>query len=119
MNAVLLIDFGSTYTKVTAVDTESETVLGIAEDCPREEVAAMLYKFIQKQGGGFTGASMFLWNPDDRAEISEDCVEACRFMSMHKIMQGQSATTFNPKADITRAEVCQILYNYLVVYKAA
>ena len=31
MNTVLLIDFGSTYTKVTAVDTESEEVLGTAQ----------------------------------------------------------------------------------------
>lgn len=30
MNSVLLIDFGSTYTKVTAVDTESEKLLGTA-----------------------------------------------------------------------------------------
>lgn len=31
MKAVLLIDFGSTYTKVTAVDVESETILGTAQ----------------------------------------------------------------------------------------
>ncbi len=30
MKPVLLIDFGSTYTKLTAVDLESETILGIA-----------------------------------------------------------------------------------------
>lgn len=30
MNPVLLIDFGSTYTKITAVDVDSETVLGTA-----------------------------------------------------------------------------------------
>ncbi|WP_333595436.1 glutamate mutase L, partial [Anaerospora hongkongensis] len=30
MKPVLLIDFGSTYTKITAVDVESETVLGTA-----------------------------------------------------------------------------------------
>lgn len=30
MQAILLIDFGSTYTKVTAVDLESETLLGTA-----------------------------------------------------------------------------------------
>ena len=30
MKAVLLIDFGSTYTKLTAVDVESETLLGTA-----------------------------------------------------------------------------------------
>jgi len=31
MKAVLLIDFGSTYTKVTAVDLETETLLGTAD----------------------------------------------------------------------------------------
>ena len=31
MNNVLLIDFGSTYTKVTAVDTESERIIGTAQ----------------------------------------------------------------------------------------
>ena len=31
MKAVLLIDFGSTYTKVTAVDVEKEEILGTAQ----------------------------------------------------------------------------------------
>ncbi|MBQ4578507.1 MAG: glutamate mutase L [Clostridia bacterium] len=31
MNAVLLIDFGSTYTKLTAVDVEGEVILGTAQ----------------------------------------------------------------------------------------
>ena len=31
MKAVLLIDFGSTYTKLTAVDLDSETILGTAQ----------------------------------------------------------------------------------------
>ena len=30
MKAVLLIDFGSTYTKLTAVDVEAERLLGTA-----------------------------------------------------------------------------------------
>lgn len=30
MKPVLLMDFGSTYTKVTAVDVDSETLLGTA-----------------------------------------------------------------------------------------
>ena len=30
MNPILLIDFGSTYTKLTAVDVDSETILGTA-----------------------------------------------------------------------------------------
>ena len=31
MRAILLIDFGSTYTKLTAVDLDSESVLGTAQ----------------------------------------------------------------------------------------
>ena len=31
MKAILLIDFGSTYTKLTAVDLDSEQVLGTAQ----------------------------------------------------------------------------------------
>ena len=31
MNAVLLIDFGSTYTKVTLADTDTEQILGTAQ----------------------------------------------------------------------------------------
>ena len=31
MKPILLIDFGSTYTKVTAVDVEMETLLGTAD----------------------------------------------------------------------------------------
>ena len=97
----------------------SENVLGIANVCPREEVASMIYKFIQKQGGGFKGSWMFNWEKTDKADVDPDYIEACMFMDMNKIMQGQSTTTFNPKSTITRAEVCQILFNYLTVYKAA
>ena len=95
------------------ITPESETVFGIAENCPREEVAEMLYKYIQKQGGGFTDGWMFNWDKADKDDVAEEYLQACMYMDMHKIMQGQSATTFNPKADITRAEVCQIIYNYL------
>lgn len=38
MEAYLLIDFGSTYTKVTAIDLESETVLGTAQSSTTIEI---------------------------------------------------------------------------------
>lgn len=101
------------------VETESETVFGIAKECAREEVASMVYKYIQKQGGGFTGSWMFLWDKADREDVEGEYMEACMFLDMNKIMQGQTPTTFNPKASITRAEVCKVIYNYLVTYKAA
>ena len=37
MKPVLLIDFGSTYTKLTAVDVEAETLLGTASSYPTIE----------------------------------------------------------------------------------
>ena len=100
------------------IEPKSETEVGVKDFCTREEVASIIYKFIKSQGGGFTGAWMFYWDKADRAEVSPDCMEACMYVSMHKIMIGKSDSTFNPKDDITRAEVCQIVYNYLTNYSA-
>ncbi len=41
MNAYLLIDFGSTYTKLTAVDIENEVILGTAKDMTTVETDIM------------------------------------------------------------------------------
>ena len=41
MNAYLLIDFGSTYTKLTAVDLAAETILGTAKSYTTVETDIM------------------------------------------------------------------------------
>lgn len=98
------------------VEPKNATTFGVSDPCTREEVASMIYKYIQSNGGGFTGSWMFFWDKEDKADVSDAKLEACMFMDMNEIMQGQSATTFNPKASITRAEVCQIIYNYQTKY---
>ncbi|MDF2929799.1 MAG: hypothetical protein K0Q75_2037 [Anaerospora sp.] len=56
MKPVLLIDFGSTYTKITAVDVVSETVLGTARGITTvttditEGLNEALEKLFQKTG---------------------------------------------------------------------
>lgn len=42
MDAVLLIDFGSTYTKLTAVDMEAEEILGTAKDLTTVDTDIMI-----------------------------------------------------------------------------
>jgi len=100
------------------IEPKTEKEVGINDLCPREEVALMLYKLIKANGGGFTGSWMFFWDKEDRAEVSSDCIEACMYVSMHHIMEGQTPSTFNPKNSITRSEVCQIIYNYQQKYLA-
>ena len=100
------------------IEAKDDKTVGINDFCSREEVAQMLYKLIKSNGGGFAGSWMFYWDKEDRADVAADCIEACMFVSMHHIMEGQSATTFNPKNSITRAEVCQIIYNYQCKYLA-
>lgn len=57
MNAYLLLDFGSTYTKLTAVDIENETILATAKDITTIEDDIMIgfnkaYEKLQEQMKG-------------------------------------------------------------------
>lgn len=52
MKPVLLMDFGSTYTKVTAVDVDSETLLGTASS----------YTTVQTDIGEGLQNALIFWN---------------------------------------------------------
>lgn len=58
MDAILLIDFGSTYTKLTAVDLEREEIIGTAKDLTTVNTDIMIgfnnaYEKLEKQIKGF------------------------------------------------------------------
>ena len=64
MKAVLLIDFGSTYTKVTAVDVESEEILGTAQSFTTIETDIMdgldnAVKLLREKIGGIEFAEQY------------------------------------------------------------
>lgn len=57
MDAILLIDFGSTYTKLTAVDIENEEIIGTAKDLTTVDTDIMTgfnkaYEELQKKTSG-------------------------------------------------------------------
>lgn len=57
MNAILLIDFGSTYTKLTAVDIEAEEIIGTAKDLTTVDTDIMVgfnkaYEELKKKMSG-------------------------------------------------------------------
>lgn len=89
------------------------TTFGAADEVTREQLAAMLYRYEQYKGGGFTGMWMFLLDATDRAEVSEWAYEAVCWMSMNGIMTGDGTGALHPKEVASRAEVAQILMNYL------
>jgi len=77
----------------------------------REQTAVMLYRYVQSNGGGFTGLWMFLLNFDDRADVSEWAYESMCWMTMNGIIKG-SNRMLNPGGQTTRAEIAAILQRY-------
>ena len=84
-----------------------------AEAISRQEMATFLYRFEQHLGGGFTGMWMFLLNCTDRADVAEWAYEPMCWMTMKGVMQGDGTGALNPKATATRAEMAQIIQNYM------
>lgn len=85
---------------------------GLGDELTREQLAAILYRYAQKQGGGFTGSWMFLLDCADRAEVSPWAYEAVCWMNMHGIINGKGGY-IAPKDMVTNAEAAAIWMRYL------
>lgn len=91
----------------------SVEAFGPNDPITREQLASILYRYEQKNGGGFTGMWMFLLNYADRAEVSSWAYEPVCYMTMHGILGGKDDNLLDPKGTATRAEAAQIFKNYL------
>ncbi len=80
--------------------------------CERQDLAMMLYNYVCKQGGGFTGAWMFLLENPDASEIKDAADEAMHWMVMHKVLNGDEQGRLLPTGYATRAQMAQILLNF-------
>lgn len=94
------------------VNGYSDTAFGPSDPITREQLAAILYRYEQYLGGGFTGAWMFLLDYADRTEVSEWAYEAMCWMTMNGVMQGKSGNILDPKGFARRCETAQILMMY-------
>ena len=88
-----------------AVKGTSETTFSPNEPVTREQLAAILYRYAQAQGKGFTGSWMFLLDYLDASEISDWANEAMHWMTMHGIITGMGDGTLAPKDNATRAQI--------------
>lgn len=79
----------------------------------RQEMATFLYRYEQYCGGGFTGMWMFLLDCTDREQVAEWAYEPLCWMTMKRVMQGDGSGALKPQNAATRAEMAQIIMNYL------
>ena len=78
----------------------------------REQLAAILYRYAQSKGQGFTGAWMFLLDYADRGEVSEWAYESMCWMTMKGIINGTGNGMLKPKDCATRAQVAAMLQRF-------
>ena len=110
---------GAWYADAVAWATEAGAVTGMTADTfspntpvTREQLAAILYRYAQARGKGFTGSWMFLLDYPDAADISEWADEAMHWMVMNDIINGMGDGTLNPGGEATRAQVATMLMRY-------
>ena len=77
------------------------------EICTRAQIASFLYRLIQSEGGGFTGAWMFLLPFSDTPAWAYEAIAWCY---QKNITSGTTATTFSPDAPCTRAQIVTFLW---------
>ena len=71
----------------------------------------MLYRYEQKQGGGFIGAWMFLLDYPDALTVSSWADEAMHWCVMNGIIGGSDGLLL-PQAEATRAQLVAVLSRY-------
>jgi len=85
----------------------TETTFGTNDVCTRAQAAAMIYRYAQAQGKGFTGAWMFLLPFTDVPEWAYESVAWCY---MNGVTTGVNETAFAPGNDCTRAQIVTFLW---------
>ena len=80
-------------------------------DITREQLVTMLYRYVKKQGGGFTGAWAFSLDYTDRDQIAPWAYEAVCWCTMQGIVNGMGGG-FAPQGSATRAQVAAILMRF-------
>ena len=86
----------------------------------REQMATILYRYVQYKGGGFTGMWMFLLDYPDRADVSEWAYEAMCWMTMNEIINGVAdgdSVKLDPAGSATRAQTATMLWRFCKLIK--
>ena len=95
-----------------AVNGTSETAFSPNAPVTREQLAAILYRYAQARGQGFTGSWMFLLDYPDADQVSDWADEAMHWMVMHGVITGMGDGTLAPKAEATRAQIAAMFMRF-------
>lgn len=108
------VDEGAYYAEAARWAASTGIVIGLTETtfgtngvCTRAQAAAMIYRYAQAQGKGFTGAWMFHLPFTDVPEWAYESVAWCY---MNGVTTGVSETSFAPGNDCTRAQIVTFLW---------
>lgn len=86
---------------------------GTDDNITREQFAAILYRYVQTKGGGFTGAWYFPLDFADAADVSDWADEAMHWCVMNGIFEGDENGKLRPQGKATRAEAAAILMRFI------
>jgi|GEM_PF-4425730 len=110
------------YTKAVLWAAENGIVEGYVEGAhkvfdpngsiTREQLAAILYRYEQYKGGGFTGAWYFPLDFEDAADVSDWADEAMHWCVMKGVITGVTETTLVPGGSATRAQAATMLMRF-------
>lgn len=89
-----------------------EGTFGPNDPMTKEQLAAILYRYEQHLGGGFTGMWMFPLQYDDAADVADWAYEAICWLTMMKIYVTDEDGQLDPKEDATRAEAAAFLRRF-------
>lgn len=90
----------------------TESSFGPNDAITREQLAAILYRYVKTQGQGFTGMWYFPLRYDDAVSISSWADEAMHWCVMKGLLNGTSETTLSPQLTATRAQLAAILQRF-------
>ena len=90
----------------------NEKTFGINDPITREQMAAILYRYAQTKGEGFTGSWMFLLPFEDAQNISGYASEALHWCVMKNIIGGVGGNQLDPQGNATREQVAAILHRF-------
>ncbi len=115
---------GSYYEKAVSWATENNIVSGITEkefapdnSITREQIAAILFRYVERKGYVTEECDMDLSKYSDAENISEYAVKAMEYAVKTGLISGRSKTTLNPEDSATRAEIAVILQRFIELYR--
>ena len=108
---------GSYYADAIRWAARNDIVLGYDDgtfrpnqNITREQLAAILYRYIEYKGEGFVGNWAYRLGYDDVADISDWAIEAVSYLTMKNIIVTDSAEVLDPDVDSSRIEAAVCLH---------